>query len=159
MNLALFIIAGFVGMEIISYLVHRFVFHGLLWNIHRTHHEASHGHFELNDLFSLGFAAVAIVLVVLGSSDPLVDPRFGVGIGITVYGILYFIMHDLFTHRRFLPFSSESRIMLLIRSAHNRHHQTAEKDGHEPYGLFLFPYDRYKEAATKKAQRVKKHSR
>lgn len=156
MNFALYIIAGFVGLEIISYLVHRFVFHGLLWNIHRTHHEASHGHFELNDLFSLGFAAVAIVFVVLGSVDPLVDPRFGAGIGITVYGILYFVIHDLFTHRRFLPFSSESRIMLLIRSAHNRHHQTAEKDGQEPYGLFLFPYDRYKAAATKKAQRVKK---
>jgi len=158
MKFILFLIVGFAGMEIISYLVHRYVFHGLLWKIHRTHHEASHAHFEWNDLFSLGFAALAIVLIVLGSGHPLSDPRFGIGIGISVYGLLYFIIHDLFTHRRFLPFSSNSRIMLLIRSAHNRHHQTAEKDGHEPYGLFLFPYDRYKVAADKKAQRVKKSS-
>jgi beta-carotene 3-hydroxylase len=42
-----------------------------------------------------------------------------------------------------MPFKSDSKIMRLIRYAHQRHHQSIEKDGQEPYGLFLFPYDKY----------------
>ena len=29
-------------MEGAAYVLHRFVFHGLLWRIHRTHHEPGH---------------------------------------------------------------------------------------------------------------------
>jgi beta-carotene 3-hydroxylase len=136
-------------MEILSYLVHRYLFHGFLWRIHRTHHEAHQGLFEFNDVFSTLFAIAAIILIIFGVNDPLGDPRFGLGMGITVYGILYFIIHDLFTHRRFLPFSSENRMMRLIRRAHQRHHQTVDKVGNEPYGLFLFPYDKYPERRKK----------
>ena len=136
-------VAGFIGMELLSYVVHRYLFHGLFWRVHKTHHEAHQGIFELNDLFSTIFALAAIVLILLGADEPLLDPKFGIGVGITVYGVLYFIIHDLFTHRRFIPFSSENRLMRLIRRAHQRHHQTADKVGNEPYGLFLFPYREY----------------
>ena len=145
----IYLLLGFVGMEILSYLVHRYLFHGFLWRIHRTHHEAHQGLFEFNDVFSTLFAIAAIILIIFGVNDPLGDPRFGLGMGITVYGILYFIIHDLFTHRRFLPFSSENRMMRLIRRAHQRHHQTVDKVGNEPYGLFLFPYDKYPERRKK----------
>jgi beta-carotene 3-hydroxylase len=151
-----YIMLAFVGMEILSYVVHRYLFHGLLWRIHKTHHEAHHGIFELNDVFSTFFALAAIVLIILGANDPFGDPRFGLGMGITVYGILYFIIHDLFTHRRFLPFSSESRLMRLIRRAHQRHHQTADKVGNEPYGLFLFPYSEYPDRKKKEERRKTK---
>lgn len=144
-----YVLVGFVGMEILSYVLHRYLFHGLLWRIHRTHHEAHHGIFEINDVFSSLFAIAAIVLIILGADEPNTDPRFGLGLGITVYGILYFIIHDLFTHRRFLPFSSENRLMRLIRRAHQRHHQTAEKGGNEPYGLFLFPYKEFPDRRKK----------
>jgi len=135
---------GFAGMEIISYLVHRFIFHGLLWEIHRSHHEPNHGLFELNDLFSIFFAGVSVYLMYLGINAPLQSTVFGIGAGIAVYGVLYFVIHDLFAHKRFLPFKSDSKIMRLIRYAHQRHHQSIDKDGQEPYGLFLFPYDKYK---------------
>lgn len=139
-----FVLLGFVGMEIVSYLVHRFLFHGLLWEIHRSHHEPHHGWFELNDLFSIFFGGVSILLMYRGAEAPIGSVSFAVGTGIAVYGILYFVIHDLFAHKRFMPFKSDSKIMRLIRHAHQRHHQSIDKDGQEPYGLFLFPYDKYK---------------
>lgn len=138
------ILLGFAGMEIISYLVHRFIFHGLLWEIHRSHHEPNHGLFEINDIFSVFFGGVSVYLMYLGMSDPLHSVSFAIGTGIAVYGVLYFVIHDLFAHKRFMPFKSDSKIMRLIRYAHQRHHQSIDKEGQEPYGLFLFPYDKYK---------------
>lgn len=140
-----FIIVGFCGMEIISYLVHRFIFHGILWKIHQTHHKPNHGLFELNDLFSIFFAGVSIYLMYLGMKAPLQSVSFAIGVGIAVYGISYFVIHDLFAHKRFMPFKSDSKILRLVRYAHQRHHQSIKKEGQEPYGLFLFPYDKYKE--------------
>lgn len=138
------VVLGFCGMEVISYLVHRYLFHGILWNIHESHHKPTYGWFELNDLFSLFFAAVSVGLMFRGMQDPLNSVAFALGVGIAVYGLLYFIIHDLFAHKRFMPFKSDSKIMRLIRRAHQRHHQSVDKEGQEPYGLFLFPYDKYK---------------
>ncbi len=121
-------------MEIFSYFVHRFVFHGMLWRIHQTHHGARK-FVELNDLFSIVFAVASISLMIFGNSD-----LFAIGLGIAIYGGIYFITHDLFTHRRFLPFNSTNKILLTIRSAHQRHHQSSEKLGIEPFGLFFFNY-------------------
>lgn len=140
-----FLILGFCGMEVISYLVHRFLFHGILWDIHESHHKSTHGWFEMNDLFSLFFAAVSMILIYWGSADPIGSVAFAIGAGIAVYGVLYFIIHDLFAHKRFMPFNSDSKIMRLVRRAHQRHHQSVDKKGQEPYGLFLFPYDKYNE--------------
>lgn len=136
---------GFAGMEIISYIVHRYVFHSMLWGIHKTHHEPTHGPFEANDLFSLFFAGVSIAMMYSGMAHPLQSVIFALGLGIAFYGILYFIIHDLFAHKRFMPFKSDNKIMRLIRRAHQRHHQSIDKPGQEPYGLFLFPYDKYPE--------------
>lgn len=136
--------AGFAGMEITSYIVHRFLFHGVLWHIHQTHHTPQHGVFEWNDLFALAFAALSMGLMFVGHEAPLHSVAFQIGLGIAIYGILYFIIHDLYTHRRFFPFKSKNKAMGTIRHAHQRHHQSADKGGNEPYGLFLFPYDKYK---------------
>lgn len=140
-----FTLVGFAGMEIASYCLHRFLFHGILWGIHESHHKPNHGIFELNDVFSLGFAGIAVWLMISGSNTITSTPGFGLGLGITIYGILYFIIHDLFTHKRFIPFRNDNTFMKLVRRAHQRHHQDVGKKGHEPYGLFLFPYDKYPE--------------
>ena len=129
---------GFWGLEVVSYALHRWLFHGLLWRVHRTHHVARHGPFELNDLFSVFFALASIGLLIAGLHDPLRSPAFGIGAGFTVYGLLYFMIHDLFTHRRYLPFDSRSPVLRLLKRAHLRHHHSAEKLGQEPFGLFLF---------------------
>ncbi|MBL7978661.1 MAG: sterol desaturase family protein [Bacteroidetes Order II. Incertae sedis bacterium] len=143
MSLLLWTIAGFCLMELAAYVLHRWVFHGWLWRIHRTHHETSQGVFEANDVFSVGFAAVSIAMMAYGWRPEVPDYWLGLGIGIAIYGMLYFIIHDLFTHKRFWPFKSDNKALQTIRRAHQRHHQTTEKEGYEPYGLFLFPYKQF----------------
>ena len=141
----LLLLAGFAATEVVAYVLHRFLFHGILWKIHRTHHthDHPHGSFELNDLFSLGFTGLSLWLLWIGRAEPLSSVAFPMGAGIAVYGVLYFILHDLYTHRRFFPFKTKNAAAQTIRRAHQRHHQSVEKDGLEPYGLFLFPYDRF----------------
>jgi beta-carotene 3-hydroxylase len=142
--------AGFVGLELVSYVLHRWVFHGLLWRVHRTHHTARHGLFEWNDLFSVAFASAAIALLILGLGDPLGSIAFPTGLGITLYGLCYFVVHDLYTHKRYLPFSSENRVLQVLKRAHLRHHQSAEKPGREPFGLFLFAYGKFIQPPAKR---------
>lgn len=148
--LIVFIVLGFIGMEIISYGLHRWIFHGVLWKIHESHHTPNHGLFELNDVFSLVFAIISVWLIITGVDNMHTAPAFGIGTGIAIYGLLYFIIHDLFTHKRFVPFKTDNWCMKLVRRAHQRHHQNVGKKGSEPYGLFLFPYDRYPEKKRKR---------
>lgn len=137
------IIFGFVGMEILSYIVHRWLFHGIFWKIHETHHVARKGRFEANDIFSIVFSLASIFLVIF-AEKPLSDSiSFPVGLGVAIYGVVYFIAHDFFTHRRLLPFKSKNKILLTVRAAHQRHHQSVEKLGIEPFGLFFFNYRRF----------------
>ncbi len=145
MRFALFTLLGFVGLEVFSYIVHRWLFHGVLWKIHRTHHTPRRGVLEANDVFSLFFALISVGFLVSGNS--VLIP---IGLGIAIYGVVYFIAHDLFTHRRLLPFGSNNRILMTIRAAHQRHHQTAEKNGFEPYGLFIFNYRRFLQSTVKR---------
>jgi beta-carotene 3-hydroxylase len=145
-------ILGFICVEIFSYVVHRWLFHGVLWRVHQTHHVARKGAFELNDLFSVIFAAASILLIIFAEKPLLDSISFPIGLGIAIYGAVYFVAHDLFTHRRFSPFNSNNKLLLTIRAAHQKHHQTAEKRGIEPFGLFIFDYAKFwrKTAAPKK---------
>jgi beta-carotene 3-hydroxylase len=131
-------ILGFVGLEVFSYIVHRWFFHGLLWRVHVTHHTPRKGWFELNDVFSIVFGSTSMICLMSGNWF-----AFPIGLGIAIYGFVYFIAHDLFTHRRFIPFGSKNKILLTIRAAHQRHHQSSEKSGLEPFGLFLFNYGEF----------------
>ncbi len=139
-------------MEIFSYAVHRFVFHGIFWKIHETHHVRRKGVFELNDIFSLIFASVSMFLIIFAEKPLFYSISFPIGLGIAIYGFIYFIVHDFFTHRRFLAFKSNSKILLTIRTAHQRHHQTSDKIGIEPFGLFIFSYGKFWEKTTVKRQ-------
>ena len=103
-----FLLAGFIGMELFSWAFHKYIMHGVLWGIHKTHHTKTEGYFEWNDLFSLTFGAIATLLMFLGMEA--FDYRFWIGLGITVYGFVYFFLHDVFIHRRLkwnLPFGGK----------------------------------------------------
>ena len=142
LRFGLLVVAAFVVMEVASYVLHRFVFHGVLWRIHRTHHDPAHGHgkgIEWNDLFSVGFAALSMGLLWAGRADPLASTAFPLGVGIAVYGLLYFVLHDLYAHGRLGPKKTTVSAAQAVKRAHGRHHQSLSKVGQEPYGLFLFP--------------------
>lgn len=139
----LFILIGFAIMEFSGWFIHKYIMHGPLWNIHKTHHEPSKSFFELNDLFSLLFGSIAIALIFFGVDN--LDYRFWIGIGISLYGVLYFIIHDVLVHRRAKWFDRPKNSFLLgIFRAHQAHHATNKKHDAVSFGLFIVPKKYFK---------------
>ena len=139
----LFILIGFAIMEFSGWFIHKYIMHGPLWNIHKTHHEPSKSFFELNDLFSLLFGSIAVTLIFLGVD--ILDYRFWIGIGISLYGVLYFIIHDVLVHRRAKWFDRPKNSFLLgIFRAHQAHHATNKKHDAVSFGLFIVPKKYFK---------------
>jgi len=134
-RLALVLIA-LVAMEPAVALLHRSAMHGpAAWRWHRSHHQPPRSGFEANDLLPLGFAAATIAVMALGTAVSSLDALVWIGAGVTAYGALYLVVHDLYIHRRFgrLP-GAELRYLRWVARAHALHHLT----GRAPYG-FLVP--------------------
>lgn len=136
----LIVLGTLIGMEILSWAMHKYLFHGPLWFIHKTHHHQKHSFFELNDIFSLGFGILALGLLWLGHKN--LNYQFWIGTGISLYGIIYFIFHDWFIHNRFKAFNTNNRYLLGIRRAHKIHHKSTKKSPSEEFGL-LFASKKY----------------
>jgi beta-carotene 3-hydroxylase len=138
-----FTVLGFSAMEVAGWAIHKYLMHGPLWMVHKTHHQPSHSFFELNDLFSLGFGTIAVWLIFAGIAD--FDYRFWLGVGITCYGALYFILHDVWVHRRVKWFGKPQNFLIRgIYNAHQAHHRSKKKDGAVSFGLFLVPKKYFK---------------
>ena len=135
LRLAAIVLLSFVGMEFVSYLAHRYIYHGPGWFLHKSHHTPRTGLFEWNDVFPLLFASVTITAMLIGLSDPNGQDIVALSIGISMYGVLYLVIHDLYVHRRMKSLLFRSRLMQRIKKAHMIHHSY----GGEPYGLLLFP--------------------
>jgi beta-carotene 3-hydroxylase len=133
-DLILIVLLCFIGMEFVSYLLHRFVYHRLLWVFHKSHHEPRKGIFELNDIFPVVLAGITITLMVIGLANPGKGELVAASIGITAYGAVYFFVHDLYVHRRARSLSLRIPFLLKVKKAHAIHHRY----GGEPYGLLLF---------------------
>jgi|TARA_R110002126_G_scaffold23011_4_gene81458 beta-carotene 3-hydroxylase len=139
-----FITLGFILMEVFGWAIHKYIMHGPLWSIHKTHHRRSKYFFELNDLFSLLFGSIAVALILKGVSD--FDYRFWAGLGISLYGMLYFFLHDVLIHRRMKWFQKPRNGFLIgILRAHQAHHRTNEKEDAVSFGLFVVPKEYFKE--------------
>jgi beta-carotene 3-hydroxylase len=139
-----FVFLGFVLMEVFGWAIHKYLMHGPLWSIHKTHHQPSKYFFELNDLFSLLFGSIAVGLIVLGVEQ--LDYRFWMGAGISLYGILYFFLHDVLIHKRVKWFERPKNAFLKgIFRAHQAHHRTNEKEDAVSFGLFVVPKEYFKQ--------------
>ena len=137
------IIVGFVGMEIFSWAIHKFIMHGPLWKIHKSHHVHTKGFFEKNDLFTMLFASIAIVLIIVGLSQ--LDYRFWLGCGITLYGFSYFVFHDVLIHRRLKWMKRPKNSYInAITEAHKAHHRTNTKRDAVSFGLFWVPKEYFR---------------
>jgi beta-carotene 3-hydroxylase len=137
MNL-LVLLLTFCGMEAFSYAVHKYLFHGPLWNVHKSHHFPKRSGFELNDVFSIFFASVAAALVIKGAAD--IDFKLWIGLGITLYGLVYFVFHDVLIHRRVgNKWVARNRFVQRVVRAHKLHHKDLSKRGAESYGLLWPP--------------------
>jgi beta-carotene 3-hydroxylase len=129
----------FVGMEGVAWLTHRYVMHGLLWILHKDHHQVEPGFFEKNDFFFLIFAIPGFLLLLLGTLNQF-SVSFYIGAGISLYGCCYFLVHDIFIHQRFSIFKRSNNIYLrAIRKAHKMHHKHLNKEDGECFGMLMVP--------------------
>lgn len=126
------------GMEVFSWIVHRWVMHGWGWGWHRSHHAPRQGWFETNDLYAVVFASVAIVLIALGTSGRW--PLQWVGAGMTLYGFLYFVVHDGMVHHRWpWRWVPSSGYLKRLYQAHRLHHAVQSRDGCVSFGFLWAP--------------------
>ena len=126
------------GMELFAWAAHRWVMHGWGWGWHRSHHEPRGGWFEKNDLYALVFAGVAIGLIAAGTSG--IWPLQWIGAGMTLYGALYFIVHDGLVHQRW-PWRWVPRAGYAKRlyQAHRLHHALHGREGCVSFGFLWAP--------------------
>jgi beta-carotene 3-hydroxylase len=125
-----------LAMEAVAWLMHRYLMHGPLWILHKSHHRRREGRFELNDAFGLFFAIPSMVLIWFGVRGQ--PTLLALGLGMTAYGALYFFFHDMLVHRRVkLPFVPKRGYLHRVVRAHLLHHRTTTKHGAVSFG-FLF---------------------
>jgi beta-carotene 3-hydroxylase len=140
-------LASFLLMEGVAWFTHKFIMHGFLWFLHRDHHLKDHqGFFERNDFFFLLFATPGIILIFLGFQPWAMGPTFFLGLGITLYGFTYFLVHDIFIHQRFQWLRNiDNHYFKAIRRAHKMHHKHLGKEQGECFGMLWVPRRYFKE--------------
>lgn len=130
----------FVCMEAVAWLSHKYLMHGFLWFFHEDHHQhnTSLDPFERNDFFFLLFAAPGILCLYIGVEEFTLF--FWIGLGITIYGFAYFLIHDVFIHRRLKWLRNiDSAYFRAIRRAHKVHHKHFYKEDGECFGMLWVP--------------------
>ncbi len=137
---ALITLGAVVFMEFVAWFAHKYVMHGFLWSWHEDHHKPHHekeGFFEKNDLFFLVFAIPSAAFYIIGSAT-VHFWLFFVGVGISIYGLIYFLIHDVYIHQRFKWFRQlDSKYSRAILRAHGAHHAYRTKEDGESFGLLI----------------------
>ena len=152
---ALIVLLTFCFMEFVAWATHKYVMHGPLWFLHNDHHKKDHGGwFERNDFFFLIFALPGMALIFFGYRTGLHSPLLWIGTGITLYGLAYFLVHDIFIHQRFkILRRTDNLYFRAIRKAHKVHHKHLGKEDGECFGMLLVPLKYLKEARRITAQK------
>lgn len=138
------VISTVVLMECFAWFSHKYIMHGFMWSWHQSHHSKQPQVLEKNDLFGLIFALFSAGFIIWGSLNYTNIPTlFWIGIGIMVYGFLYFIFHDVIVHKRINNnFKAKNQYLKRIIKAHHIHHKYFTKEGSEAFG-FLFATKKY----------------
>ena len=140
------LLAAFFGMEFMAWATHKFLMHGWMWFFHLDHHQVKPGFFERNDVFFLIYAIPSWLCIMLGMMNDLYVPVW-IGYGIAAYGFAYFLIHDVYIHRRFKWLRDiDTPYFLAIRKAHKVHHKYQGKEDGECFGMLLVPRKYYLEA-------------
>lgn len=144
MNWLIFLIT-FLCMEPITWFIHKYIMHGFLWFLHRDHHDNSaKSELEKNDYFFVIFAIPTILLMYLGSLNNY-NYLFFIGLGIMLYGVAYFFVHDIFIHQRINFFKrTKNPYFLALRRAHKQHHKHITKHDGECFGFLYVPIKYFK---------------
>jgi beta-carotene 3-hydroxylase len=130
----------FILMEGATWIIHKYVMHGFLWVLHKDHHDHSNeGSLEKNDYFFVIFALPTIALMYFGSLNAF-NYLFFIGLGIMIYGMAYFFVHDIFIHQRMKYFTyTKNPYFSALRRAHKQHHKHTVKEDGECFGFLYVP--------------------
>jgi beta-carotene 3-hydroxylase len=140
------LLGTFCFMEFMAWFTHKYVMHGILWLLHKDHHQKEPGFFERNDAFFLIFAVPSWLLIMTGMMAGN-DIRVWIGGGIALYGLAYFMVHEVFIHQRFKWFRHSDNVYLrAIRKAHKVHHKHLGKEDGECFGMLVVPLRHFREA-------------
>jgi beta-carotene 3-hydroxylase len=151
------VLSAFAFMEFVAWSNHKYVMHGFLWRWHKDHHrldgqseEVLHTEakrWEKNDLFFVVYAVPAMILI-MTSVALKIEAFFYLGLGITLYGLTYFLIHDILIHNRLdIPFlrNPKNKYFKALVKAHRAHHWPKTKQDFANFGLLLFPKRFYKQ--------------
>lgn len=145
MILVFSLIGAFILMEFVAWFTHKYIMHGLLWHLHKDHHQPTDKPFQKNDLFFLIFAIPSWLSIMFGF---IYQNNFliGFGFGIAAYGLVYFLVHDILIHRRKKWFdNTQNKYFKAVRKAHKVHHKNQHKIGGTCFGMLLFPLKYYRQ--------------
>ena len=145
------ILATVLAMEFVAWFAHKYLMHGLLWSWHEDHHQPhlKEGFFEKNDRFFLVFAIPSAFCYMAGSFWAGYGFLLFIGIGISIYGLIYFLIHDVYIHQRFSWFRQlDNKYSKAILRAHGSHHAIQDKDGCESFGLLIVNPKYFKKRST-----------
>lgn len=132
-------VVAFITMEFIAWSAHKYLMHGFLWKVHRDHHQPTGKTFQRNDLFFLIFAIPAWQCIMLGFIFGSIL-SIGIGFGISLYGLVYFLIHEVLIHKRFNWLDkTDNRYFRALKNGHRAHHELREKEDGVSFGLLMVP--------------------
>jgi beta-carotene 3-hydroxylase len=141
------VILAFFFMEFMAWFTHKYVMHGFMWFFHKDHHIRDGRKIEWNDIFAVIFAIPSILFIYFGVITPN-NYLLSIGIGILLYGIAYFLFHDVYVHQRIpiLKNFSNRYLRATVKSHLDHHTPNAEYN----FGFLIAPMKYYKEEFSKK---------
>jgi len=147
MNLILIlsiILATFLFMEFVAWSVHKYIMHGFLWYLHKDHHQVDKNKIlQKNDAFFLIFAIPSAILIIYGIEN--FSYQLYIGIGIALYGLAYFVVHEIIIHQRVKILNRiDNKYIRAIRFAHKVHHKKLEKENSDSFGMLLVSFKYFK---------------
>jgi len=142
----LIVLISFFFMEFVAWFTHKYIMHGFLWFLHKDHHIRENKNFlQKNDSFFLIFAIPGAYLTIHGAVESF-SYLFWIGLGITLYGFTYFLIHEVYIHRRFSWIRNINlNYFLALRRAHKDHHKHIQRIPGENFGLLIVPKKYFKE--------------
>ena len=109
-----------IAMEPITTFSHRFIMHNVGWAWHKDHHNRKGTYLEKNDYFPIVFSVLAIALFFIGIDNVFIRE---IATGLTIYGFIYFVVHEIVIHSRIFTIRSNNILFRYWRFGHNVHHQ------------------------------------
>lgn len=128
-------LAALVFMEGWAWFAHKYIMHGWGWAWHRDHHEPHDNTFERNDLYAVVFGTIAAAMYVVGTI--WWEWVWWAALGVTLYGVIYTIVHDGLVHQRYFRFVPKRGYAKRLVQAHKLHHATIGKEGGVSFGFVI----------------------